>query len=139
MEISDEDAEELKRQGDEYRLIDYPKNSEGKKILGMESKDMKDVSSLLLDHSIGEEPGSLNLKLIEKKCKKDKKCGQTVRLNLENTYANIERVPKEVDLGTGLTTIKERLERILEGIPEASKKWSPPWWNTDVVTPKIIK
>jgi hypothetical protein len=119
--------------GLEARVLRWPHYKEGRLVVGMEEKDMKDVCALLID---GGESGRLDVERLRTGLE-DQKFLLTFRLNLENLLSR-EGWMKEKGLSAGqISHVKETGSRILKALPEVDKKWSKPWWNTDVETPSV--
>jgi hypothetical protein len=117
----------------EDRVLRWPHYRQDKLIIGMEEKDMLDVCALLLD---GEESGRPDVGRLRRELS-DQKFLLTVRLNLENLLSR-EGWMKAKGLSQGqVSHVKEACARILSALPEIDKKWSKPWWNTDVDTPSV--
>jgi hypothetical protein len=132
--ISDFDARDVRpTDGLDVRVLRWPHYREGRLIVGMEEKDMKDVCALLLD---GGESGRLDVERLRRELN-DQKLLLTVRLNLENLLSR-EDWMKGKGLSAGqISHVKETGSRILRALPEVDKKWSKPWWNTEVETPSV--
>jgi len=129
---------DLKEYKLEYRILDYPPYRNDKLLVGIEEKDMKDVSAVLLDRDVGEEDGMVNTTVIRNVLQRDKKFSLTFRLNIESLLRN-ESHFKEMGLAaSSIETIFSRAKKLLDAVPIVDKKWSNPWWNEDVETPHIF-
>jgi hypothetical protein len=131
-----EKMKELKRYGQDYRILPYPYYAEDKVIIGMEEKDMKDTCAVFLDHEIGREAGEIDSQKIRKVLKKDEKFALTVTLNFRNIIEREDMLRKWMAKNQ-VSTVVDRVQTLLKGLPEINKKWDKPWWNTAVETPVI--
>jgi hypothetical protein len=127
---------ELKKYGQDYRILSYPYYSEDKIIVGMEDKDVKDVCAIFLDHEIGIGAEKINALRLYEILKKDKKLALTVRLNLGNIVEKADVLKKWMSKSE-ISTISDRIGNLLKQLPVVEKKWNKPWWNTAVETPVI--
>jgi len=131
-----ESADELKSQGQEYRILSYPFYQQDRIIIGMEEKDIKDICSIFLDHPIGEGKEEVNAQRIRKVLDKDKGFALTVSLNLTNILKREDLLKRWLNSGQ-IEVVINRIQTLLEEIPFVDKKWDKPWWNTAVETPII--
>lgn len=127
----------LKEARQDFRVLNHEALNEGRVAVGMESKDMKDVCALLLDHEFGDGNDELSPGGLRRILERDDKLALTVRLNLQNIRMNQALIASWGLSETGLQSIGMKLDALLSAIPEPKKKYSKPWWNTDVETPKI--
>jgi len=135
-DLPKEKMEDVRKYGQEYRVLSYPYYAEDKIIIGMEDKDMKDVCSIFLDHEIGKGPEKIDAEKMRKILKKDKKFALTVTLNLRNIVERQDTLRKWMTKNE-VSTVTERVETLLKELPVIDKKWDKPWWNTAVETPEI--
>lgn len=129
---------ELVDQGLEYRILNYPYYRSDRLLIGIEEKDIKDICSIFVSHDIGEGSECVSPSKIRLVMDKDKKFALTFRLNIEN-FQRSERFLK--DIGMSQSDVERAISRVaavLQALPEVDKKWSNPWWNTDVETPQIF-
>jgi len=136
MDFSKEKLSELRKHGQEFRVLPYPHYADDKVVLGMEKKDVKDICAIFLDHSIGNGKEEINSERMEKILKKDQKFALTATLNLENLVEKpdaLKRWLKKSDVAT----VTDRIKTLLKSLPKVDKKWDKPWWNTAVETPII--
>jgi hypothetical protein len=136
LDVPKERVEELKKYGEEYRILSYPYYAEDKLILGMEEKDMKDVCAVFLDHEVGEGAEKISPQRMRKALKKDKKLALTVMLNLRNIIESMDTL-KDWMTKSEVSTVTDRVETLLKDLPRVDKKWDKPWWNTAVETPVV--
>jgi len=102
----------------------------------MEEKDLKDVCAVFLDHPIGKGKEEIDKDKMRKTLDKDKKLALTVTLNLQNMVQRTELLEKWMKKGE-IATVVERMQTLLNVLPQVAKKWNKPWWNTAVETPLI--
>jgi hypothetical protein len=127
----------LKGARQDFRVLNHEALNEGRVAIGMESKDMKDVCALLLDHEFGGGNDELSLSSLRRILERDEKLALTVRLNLQNIRRNQTLIASWGLSEDALQSIGRKLEALLSAMQEPKKKYSKPWWNTDVETPKI--
>jgi len=137
MDFPASDLPKLEDAGKAFRILNYDYLPD-RLIIGMEEKDTSDLCAILLDHSIGSGREEVDPTKMARVLRKDKKFAVTCRLNLQNV---VDR--PAVLKGFGLTkgqasTIVNRIEVLLKAIPVIDAKWSRPWWNTQVETPKTL-
>ncbi len=130
---------ELKKAGVLYRQLHYDHYNKDKIIIGMEKKDIKDVSAAFLDHPLGEGPEAIDIEKLKKILSSDKKLLKTVRLNLENILHNQDFLETTGASSSQISDITTKIEKLLEQLPTSDKKWNKPWWNLDVETPEIFE
>lgn len=131
------DRPRLEKAGQSFRILKYNHIPESL-IIGMEEKDTSDVCAILQDHPIGPGQEEVDPKRMAKALGKDKKFALTCRLNLQNVIDNPE-VLKRFDLPRAQeSTIKDGIKALLKAIPVVDNRWSKPWWNTQVETPKVL-
>lgn len=135
--IPSSDLGRLKEAQQDFRLLDYGALNDDRVVIGMESKDMKDVCALLLDHEFGEGNDELNLGYLSRVLGHDEKFALTVKLNLSNIRRNSALIRSWGVVEADLQRIEIKLDNLLSAIREPGKKWSKPWWNIDVETPKV--
>jgi hypothetical protein len=138
LDMDKEIIPELEKAGVLYRQLHYDHYNKDKIIIGMEKKDIKDVSAAFLDHPLGEGPNAIDVEKM-KKILSDKKILKTVRLNLENLLHNQDVITDAGATQSQISTIITKIEDLLEQLPTSDKKWSKPWWNLDVETPEIFE
>jgi hypothetical protein len=129
---------QLSEAGLDYRVLNYPFLKSDRIVIGMEEKDIRDVSAILADNPVGDASGLISVAKIKNVLEHDKKFALTFRLNIQNL---VERSQVFEALQLGRSTISRILEganELLKGIPVVEKKWKNPWWNLDVETPKIF-
>jgi len=131
-----EKVDELKKYGQEHRILSYPFYPQDRIIIGMEEKDVKDICAIFLDHSIGEGIEEINAQKMAKVLDKDKKFALTVTLNLKNIVEREDVLRKWLNSGQ-IQCVIDRIESLLKELPYVDKKWDRPWWNTAVETPTI--
>jgi hypothetical protein len=130
---------ELEQAGVLYRQLHYDHYNKDKIIIGMEKKDIKDVSAAFLDHPLGEGPEAIDVEKMKKILSSDKKLLKTVRLNLANILHNQDFLEATGASSSQISDITTKIEELLEQLPTSDKKWSKPWWNLDVETPEIFE
>jgi hypothetical protein len=131
-----ETVEDLKWRKQEYRILPYPHFAKDRVIIGMEDKDLKDVSAIFLDHDVGKGAEKIDAQFMRKILQQDEKLALTVTLNLKNLVERPEIVEKWLSKSDASTVIS-RIETLLKGLPVIDRKWDRPWWNTEVETPVI--
>jgi hypothetical protein len=136
MDLPKADMHLLKEHGQEFRILPYQWYSPDKVVLGMEEKDTKDVSAIFLNHSLGMGNEGINSEKMRKILDKDKKLALTVTLNLQNMVQRAELLEKWLKKGE-VATVVDRMQTLLNALPQVDKKWNKPWWNTAVETPLI--
>ncbi len=129
---------ELEAAGVLYRQLHYDHYNKDKIVIGMEKKDIKDVSAAFLDHPLDEGPEAIDVEKL-KKILSDKKILKTVRLNLANILHNKDFLESTGASPSQISDITTKIEDLLEQLPKSDKKWSKPWWNLDVETPEIFE
>ncbi len=131
------DAEgDLKQKRQEYRILDYPYFVKDRLIIGMEEKDLKDVTAIFLDHEIGQGREHINPQVIRRAFDKDRKLALSVTLNIMNIIEKAELLPRWLSKNEEVT-VRARIEDLFKQLPTINKKWDRPWWNTEVETPDI--
>lgn len=128
-------GEKMRAEGQSYRILNYEGYDPSRVIVGMELKDMKDVSSVLYDHEIGSGAESVDIGSMVEALRKDEKLRLTVRLNLENLLRNAHVVTSKGDEVTN--RVRKKLEVILREIPPVEKDFKNPWWEEAVETPTV--
>jgi hypothetical protein len=129
---------ELVRYGLEYRILNYPPYREDRLVIGIEEKDIKDICAIFTTYEVGEGKQCVDTSVIRRALERDKKFALTFRLNLENLLGK-DNLLKEMGLSdSSIGTIMSRVSAVLEAVPPVEKKWSGPWWNVDVETPRIF-
>jgi hypothetical protein len=136
MDLPRADIHVLKEHRQEFRVLPYNYYSPDKVVLGMEEKDLKDVCAVFLDHPIGKGKEEIDKDKMRKTLDKDKKLALTVTLNLQNMVQRTELLEKWMKKGE-IATVVERMQTLLNVLPQVDKKWNKPWWNTAVETPLI--
>ena len=136
MDLPRADIHVLKEHRQEFRVLPYKYYSPDKVVLGMEEKDLKDVCAVFLDHPIGKGKEEIDKDKMRKTLDKDKKLALTVTLNLQNMVQRTELLEKWMKKGE-IATVVERMQTLLNVLPQVAKKWNKPWWNTAVETPLI--
>lgn len=135
-DLPKESEEEFKRCQQEHRILSYPYFAEDRIVVGMEDKDLKDVSAVFLDHEIGKGSEKIDAQHMRKICEKDTKLALTVRLNLRNLVEKTDILNKWLSKSEA-SMVVHRIEGLLKELPNVDKKWDKPWWNTEVETPII--
>jgi len=131
-----EAEEDFKLRGQEYRILPYPYFAKDRVIIGMEDKDLKDVCAVFLDHEIGKGIEKIDARFMRKILEKDTKLALTVTLNLKNLAEKPEVLGKWLSKSE-VSTVADRIGRLLRELPTVDKKWDKPWWNIEVETPII--
>jgi hypothetical protein len=131
-----ETTEELKRKGQEYRILQYPYFAKDHIIIGMEEKDLKDVAAIFLDHDVGKGKEKINIHLMRKAFEKDKKLALTVTLNLKNLLERPEILAKWLSKNEA-SAVVGKIKAFFKELPKVENKWDKPWWDTEVETPII--
>ncbi len=114
------------------RILRYPPYRKDRAILGMEEKDMLDVSALLIDGG----DGRLDIERL-RRALDDQKLLLTTRLNLENLVSGEDWMKTKGLNGHQMSHVQEMGRWILSALPVVDKAWSKPWWNTNVETPLV--
>jgi hypothetical protein len=127
--------DKLQAEGQSFRILKHEEYDPSRVIIGMELKDMKDVSSVLYDHDIGSGGESIDIRNMVESLRKDEKLRLTVRLNLENLLRNVHVVASHS--GEVANRVRSRLEVILREIPPVEKNFRKPWWEEAVETPTV--
>jgi len=135
--VQSSELAKLKEAGQNFRVLNHGPLNDGRVAVGMESKDMKDVCALLLDHEFGDGNDELSLSRLQKIVKRDDKLALTVRLNLHCIRTNRALMSSWGLPENALQSIDRKLDVLLSIIAEPKKEYSKPWWNIDVETPKI--
>jgi hypothetical protein len=129
---------EIVQQGLEYRVLNYPAYRSDRLLMGIEEKDIKDICSIFITYDIGEARHNLNPARIRHVMERDKKFSLTFRLNLESFQRN-EKFLRDIGIShVDVERVVSRANDILAALPKVDKKWSNPWWNVDVETPRIF-
>ncbi len=131
-----ETAEELRRKGQEYRILHYPHFAKDRIIIGMEDKDLKDVAAIFLDHDVGKGSEKIDTSVMRKAFERDNKLALSVTLNIKNLAERPEILDKWLSKYEA-QTVTSRIEALFRELPKVDKKWDKPWWNTEVETPLI--
>jgi hypothetical protein len=124
------------KQEQDFRFLSCDWFPQDKAILGMEEKDIKDVTAIFLDHAIGQGKENIDPAKMRKILEKDRKMALTVMLNLQNVMRRVHLLEKWLTQDE-VSTIADRIQNLLSALPKIDKKWDKPWWNTSVETPKI--
>jgi hypothetical protein len=135
-DMPSETRDDLKRKGQEYRILQYPHFAKDRVIIGMEDKDLKDVASVFLDHDIGKGSGKIDPQTLRKAFEKDNKLALSVTLNVRNLVERPEILAKWLSKNE-TATVTSRIEALFKELPKVDKKWDRPWWDTEVETPVI--
>ncbi len=125
----------MEEDGQTYRILQYPTYRSGHVIVGMELKDLIDVSALIYDHEIGTGQDRIDPDRIVETLRRDEKMRLTIRLNLENLRNRVDILRS---FGAGdeeIQVVSQRLSKILEAIPQVEKKFTKPWWEEAIDTP----
>jgi len=137
-DVHESECDESQRQEIEYRILDYAPYKHDRLLIGIEDKDVRDVCSILLSHDFDQRGSSIQTAIFGSALKRDKGFALTFKLNFERLAKN-EAYLKHIGLpNRDVETILSRAGRVLDAIPPVDKKWSSPWWNVDVETPKIF-
>jgi hypothetical protein len=137
-ELNKKDLGLLEQAGQTFRVLTYPYYRDDYVIIGMEQKDFLDLCAVLYDRVV-DTPDQLRLDAgrVARILKGDDKFLLTVRLNLENILNRSDWL-KSVGLSERqVSRVHEAVGIVLSALPTVDKKWSKPWWNTDVETPII--
>jgi hypothetical protein len=134
LEASEDVAAQLSEHGQSFRVLAYPGYRSGYIIVGMELKDLTDVSALIYDHEFGTGPENIDLSLLAEQLRDDR-MRLTVRLNLESLKNNTDILRKRGVPEQVIQVIDKKLTTFLEAIPDVEKKYSKPWWEEAVDTP----
>ncbi len=128
----------LESSGQGFRILDYASFNERQVLVGMEKKDLLDVCCLLHDTAEGH-PGApaLNLAKLSAVLRKDPRFALTCRLNLENLIRREDWMREQGMTEGQIQRILSQACEVLRALPPVEKKWSKPWWNTDVETPLV--
>ena len=112
---------------------DYDKNH---LLIGMELKDMRDVSAALLDHDLGEGPQKISVNVLGEKLRQDWGLWKTVNLNLRNMLQKLDVIFSSFGASReDQVVVDEKLARIveqLEGRYAAKKRGlglNKQWWE----------
>jgi len=119
---------------DPARLMgDYDKKHS---LIGMELKDMRDVSAALLDHDLGEGSQKISVDVLGQKFRQDWGLWKTVTLNLKNMHQKLNVIFSSFGASReDQSIVTERLARIveqLEGRYAAKKRGfalNKQWWE----------
>jgi len=118
---------------DENRILGaYDKNHV---LVGMETKDMKDVAVAFLDHDLGDGNEKINVDLIGRKLVQDWGAWKTVLMNLTNMSKRARLIMWGFGASRGETEIiEDRLGRIVEQLegkyaPKKKFSFSKQWWE----------
>jgi hypothetical protein len=130
------EAYKLKEHDQEYRVLPYSYYAADKLVLGMEEKDTRDVCAVFLDHPIGVEKEQIDAGKMRRLLEKDKKMALSVALNLQNLAARTELLDRWLK-SSEVSLVVDRIQTLVGALPKVDKKWSKPWWNTAVETPKV--
>jgi hypothetical protein len=137
-ELDKKDLGLLEQAGQTFRILPYRYYRDDHVVIGMEQKDLLDLCAVLHDRVI-DSPDQLRLDVgkVARILKGDDKFLLTVRLNLENILNRSDWL-RSMGLGERqITRVHEAVGIVLNALPAVDKKWSKPWWNTDVETPII--
>lgn len=135
-DASKADAQTLREHGQQFRILPYEHYAPEKVVLGMEEKDIRDLSAVFLDHPIGEGKENISSEKMRKVLEKEKKLALTVTLNLQNMTQRTELLGKWLNKNE-IDTVVDAIDALLNILPKIDKKWNKPWWNTSVETPLI--
>jgi len=105
-------------------------------LIGMESKDMRDVSAALLDHDLGEGPQKISVDILGQKLRQDWGMWKTVTLNLKNMLQKLDVIFTSFGVSReDQAVVNEKLARIVEQLEGryAAKKsrfgLNKRWWE----------
>ena len=115
-------------------------------LVGMETKDMRDVGAALLDHDLGEGGEKISIDVIGRKLRQDWGMWKTVTMNLKNMQNRLKPITDAFGAKKDeQEVIEERLAKIvqeLEGKYAARKKtfsFNKQWWqdveDQETITP----
>lgn len=135
LEAQDDVVAQLEEHGQNFRILAYPSYRRGFIIVGMELKDLTDVSALIYDHDFGTGPENIDLSLLADQLRRDDKMRLTVRLNLDNLKNRTDILRKRGVPDKVVQAIDQKLATLLEAIPVVDKKYSKPWWEEAIDTP----
>lgn len=138
-EVEKKDEPKLAEAGQSFRFLEYPYYNENRLIIGMEEKDVLDLCAVLLDR-FGPEAGgpSISTDKFSELLKGDEKFRLTVKLNLENLMRQSDWLRSKGLGASEVAKIEEAASALVSSLDPVNKKWSKPWWNTDVETPVIV-
>jgi len=132
-----EDGDKMQAEGQPYRILNYEGYDPSRVIIGMELKDMRDVSSVLYDHELGSGAEKVDVESMVKALRKDEKLRLTVRLNLESLLRNAHVPTSHGAADEVANCVRKKLEVLLHEIPPVEKKFKKPWWEEAVETPTV--
>ena len=105
-------------------------------LIGMELKDMRDVSAALLDHDLGEGPQKISVDVLGEKLRQDWGLWKTVNSNLRNMHQKLGVIFSSFGASKeDQVAVDEKLARIveqLEGRYAAKKRGfglNKQWWE----------
>jgi len=105
-------------------------------LIGMETKDMRDVAAALLDHELGEGKDRINIEIMGRKLRQDWGLWKTVTKNLRNMQNRLEAITEVFDAEKKQQEIiGDRLEKIVEqlegkyAVRKGPLAFSQQWWE----------
>ena len=108
----------------------------GHLIIGMEQKDMRDVSAALLDHDLGEGSQKISVDLMGRKLREDWGLWKTVTMNLKNMHQKLDGIFRSFEASReAQKVVDERLGKIVQQLETkyAAKKsmfnFNKQWWE----------
>ena len=105
-------------------------------LVGMEQKDMRDVSAALLDHDLGKGPENIDLEIMGEKLRQDWGLWKTVTMSLSNMHRRLDTILTSFGVSKDdQNTVGEKLKSIVEQLETkyAAKKgmfgFNKQWWE----------
>ena len=135
-EVESKDVDAFLNSGQGFRVLRCPWYRSNRLVIGMEEKDILDACALLHDQII--EHLNESVTRIARLILKDQRFSLTFRLNLLNIIDRFDFLRERGLSDHQLSKIEEAVNGLLKTVPDGSKKWDKPWWNTDVDTPVIV-
>ena len=84
-------------------------------LIGMEQKDMKDVSAALLDHDLGDGSHNISVNIMGEKLRQDWGLWKTVTMSLRNMHQKLGTIFSSFGVSTeDQNVVNEKLSRIVE-------------------------
>jgi hypothetical protein len=99
-------------------------------LIGMEDKDLRDISALLYDHAVGDGPDALSLSDLTCTLKADWGLCETVSLNLRNIIARPNRLEKMGLRSDIIQRVLERADEILSTVRQDVIHGERPAWKS---------
>ena len=138
-DVEKKDESRLIEADQSFRFLEYPYYNANRLIIGMEEKDILDLCAVLLDRFEPTDVGpNIRPDKFSEMLKDDEKFRLTVKLNLENVIRQSDWLRSKGLGASEVAKIEEAASVLLRSLGTVNKKWSKPWWNTDVETPVIV-